>query len=253
LILGNADEVTYLGHDGSAPIFSADLGKAPETRVQEIIHHAAPGCEMINLRKVGTLLTPGQASILAYARAMAFWHQQNGYCSRCGSNNHSARGGHMRVCDQCEQQTFPRIDPAVIMLVEQNNPDDGVCRCLLGRHGGLPNRMYSTLAGFVDPLENLEQAVIREVFEEAGLRVNTPSYMGSQPWPFPASMMLGFRATTDDRKIRIDTNELEHADWFTADQIREFVEVDGPADRFCLPPADSIARLLINQWLSENS
>jgi len=252
LILGNATEVTYLGHDGEAPVFSADLGELSETRVREILQHAAPGCEMVNLRRVGTLLTPDQASILAYARGMAFWHQQHGFCSRCGNKNHSARGGHMRVCDHCEHQTFPRIDPAVIMLIEQNNPADGIPRCLLGRHSGLPKRMYSTLAGFVDPVENLEQAVIREVYEEAGLRVSAPIYLGSQPWPFPASMMFGFRATTNDREIRIDPNELEHADWFTTDQVLQFVEFDGPEEQISLPPIDSIARLLINQWLSEN-
>lgn len=159
----------------------------------------------------------------------------------------------MRFCKACSNEIFPRIDPAVIMLVEQNNPVDGIPRCLLGRHDKLPKRMYSTLAGFVDPVENLEQAVIREVYEEAGLRVINPTYVASQPWPFPASMMFGFRARTDDREIVIDNNELEHAAWFSADEVRSFGEFDGPKTEIALPPKDSIARGLIDTWLAENS
>lgn len=253
LILGNATEVIYLGHDGQAPVFAADLAQLQERRMVEILEHAAPECEMVNLRRIGTLLEPGQASILALARAMAYWHQNHRFCSRCGHETQSKRGGHMRFCKACSNEIFPRIDPAVIMLVEQNNPVDGIPRCLLGRHDKLPKRMYSTLAGFVDPVENLEQAVIREVYEEAGLRVINPTYVASQPWPFPASMMFGFRARTDDREIVIDNNELEHAAWFSADEVRSFGEFDGPKTEIALPPKDSIARGLIDTWLAENS
>ncbi|MGI9319350.1 MAG: NAD(+) diphosphatase [bacterium] len=252
LILGNAAEVIYLGHDDQTPVFAADMAELPEKRLNEILQHAAPGCEMVNLRRIGTLLEPGQASILALARAMAFWHQTHKFCSRCGQESHSKRGGHMRYCEACSNEIFPRIDPAVIMLVEQNDPEDGIARCLLGRHDKLPKRMYSTLAGFVDPVENLEQAVIREVYEEAGLRVSDLSYLASQPWPFPASMMFGFRAKTDDREITIDMDELEDAAWFTAEEIRAFGEFDGSETEIALPPKDSIARVLIDTWLEEN-
>ena len=252
LILANAVEVIYLGHDAQSPVFAADLAQLPEQRLKEILDHASPGCEMVNLRRIGPLLDPGQASVLALARAMAYWHQNHKFCARCGHPSHSKRGGHMRFCEGCHNEIFPRIDPAVIMLVEQNNPEDGVARCLLGRHGRLPKRMYSTLAGFVDPVENLEQAVIREVFEEVGLRVTDPSYVASQPWPFPASMMFGFRVKTDDRQLIIDYNELEDAAWFTAREVRSFGEFDGPDDEIALPPTDSIARVLIDTWLEEN-
>jgi NAD+ diphosphatase len=252
LILANAEEVIYLGHDNQTPVFAADLAQLPERRLMEILHHAAPDCKMINLRSIGPLLDPGQASILALGRALAYWHQNHKFCSRCGQRTHSKRGGHMRFCETCRNEIFPRIDPAVIMLVEQNNPSDGIARCLLGRHDKLPKRMYSTLAGFVDPVENLEQAVVREVFEETGLRVSDPAYLASQPWPFPASMMFGFRVKTDDREIVIDQNELEDAAWFTAQQVRAFGEFNGPETEVALPPKDSIARVLIDTWLAEN-
>ena len=159
----------------------------------------------------------------------------------------------MRYCHHCTRENFPRIDPAVIMLVEQKNPTDGIARCLLGRHEKLPRQMYSTLAGFLDPGESLEQAVIREVYEEAGLRVIDPIYMGSQPWPFPSSMMLGFRARTNDREIVVAVDELEDARWFSRQEVRKFGNHGDPDCQISLPRSDSIARLLIDTWLDEES
>ncbi len=251
LILANAAEVIYLGHADSQPMFAADLEGITEQRLSEILQHAAPGSEMVDLRRIGSLLGPRDGSILAYARGMAYWHQQHGFCSRCGHPTHSRRGGHMRFCGSCDKEIFPRIDPAVIMLVEQNNPADGVARCLLGRHQDLPQQMYSTLAGYLDPGESLEQAVIREVFEEAGLRVFEPAYMASQPWPFPASMMLGFRAKTDDTNIVVALDELEDARWFTRNEVKNFGDFGDSDSPIVLPRADSIARMLIDAWLNE--
>ncbi len=253
LILANAAEVIYLGHDKDQPVFAADLGELSEQRLTEILQHAAPECEMADLRSIGSLLEPKDGSILAYARSLTYWHQQNGFCSRCGHTTHSRRGGHMRYCHHCTRENFPRIDPAVIMLVEQKNPTDGIARCLLGRHEKLPRQMYSTLAGFLDPGESLEQAVIREVYEEAGLRVIDPIYMGSQPWPFPSSMMLGFRARTNDREIVVAVDELEDARWFSRQEVRKFGNHGDPDCQISLPRSDSIARLLIDTWLDEES
>lgn len=253
LILGNATEVVYLGHDDDRPVFAADISGVEKDRAIELIEMASPGSMLVDLRRVGTLLGPNQASTLAFARGMAFWHQRHPYCARCGGRTSSKRGGHMRYCTTCDSEIFPRIDPAVIMLVEQLEPDDGVPRCLLGRHNKLPGSMYSTLAGFVDPLENLEQAVIREVKEEAGLTIEWPHYIASQPWPFPASMMFGFRATTRERRIVIDQNELQHAAWFTADELDQFGEVGDDDAGYILPPKDSIARTLIELWRDESS
>ena len=251
LLLGNAVEVIYLGHDGEVPVFAADLGELAEKELKRILDHAAPGTEMINLRDIGAVLDPVNGSIFAYARGLAFWHQQNGFCARCGNPTHSRRGGHMRYCEYCSKEIFPRIDPAVIMLVEQHDPEDGVARCLLGRSGKWRSRMYSTLAGFVDSGESLEQAVIREVMEEAGLRVFSPVYIASQPWPFPSSLMLGFRARTRDRTITADPEEMEDVGWFSREQLRALSDPPSDQDEILLPPRDSIARLLIDNWLSE--
>ncbi len=164
----------------------------------------------------------------------------------------SHQGGHARRCVNCDKELFPRIDPAVIMLIEQAEPADGIPRCLLGRGTKWEKKMYSTLAGYVDAGESLEQAVIREVQEEAGLRVSTtPTYVASQPWPFPGSIMLGFRAQTHETDISIDPRELVDARWFSREEIRTIGHDSNQKDAIMLPPGDSIARLLIDQWLSE--
>lgn len=251
--LANATEVVYLGHDRQRPVFAADLRDLEEIRVGDLIDHAAPGCRFIDLRRCGALLDNADGSVLAYARALAGWHRNNGYCARCGHATRSSRGGHMRHCDPCGREHFPRIDPAVIMLVELSDPADGVPRCLLGRHTGLPGRIYSTLAGFVDPGETLEQAVAREVREESGITVTDIRYVGSQPWPFPGSLMLGFRATSSDPEPDNSLDELEDVRWFTLPEVRGFAEHGGDGGaRYEFPRGDSIARMLIEQWLQEN-
>jgi NAD+ diphosphatase len=144
----------------------------------------------------------------------------------------------------------PRTDPAVIMLVVRGG-GDRPHQCLLGNNTKMPNGVYSTLAGFVEPGESLEEAVAREVYEEAGVRVTDVTYTGSQPWPFPASIMLGFRATAVTTDIDIDPQELDDARWFTAEDLRTFGEwADDDADRR-LPRKDSIARALIETWLAD--
>ena len=251
LILGNASEVFYLGHQGNHPVFAADLADLTPLRLSEILDHAAPDAKFRELRHVTTLLDKEQASIFAFAKAISYWHQQNLFCGRCGYATYSLRGGHMRSCKNCHKEIFPRIDPAVIMLVEQKHPADGIAKCLLGRHSNLPEQMYSTLAGYVDPGENLEQAVIREVREEAGLDVINPAYIASQPWSFPASMMLGFRAETVQTEINIDDDELEDARWFSREELAAFGEYGDVSAELTLPRKDSIARVLIDMWIRQ--
>lgn len=248
LVLDNAAEIFYLGQRDDRPVFAADLDRLEAKRVAEIIDKVAPNGEFRQLRDITTLLDKEQASICAFAKAIGYWHQQNKFCARCGTATTSLRGGHMRRCDSCHQEIFPRINPAVIMLVEQRNPQDGIAKCLLGRHRNLPQQMYSTLAGYVDPGESLEQAVIREVSEEAGLWVTNPTYIASQPWSFPASMMLGFRAKTDQTEIVIDDHELEDARWFSREQLKSFGEYGDQNSLLTLPRTDSIARVLIDMW-----
>ncbi len=251
--LDNASEIIYLGHDDECALFVIDLTRLDRNQVQTLIDHTTPDCQFIDLRRVSTAVTSEQASLLAYARGLTVWHRNHSFCARCGHRTHARRGGHMRQCGQCGREHFPRIDPAVIMLVVQPGTPRQPSRCLLGRHHRLPGRVYSTLAGYVDPGETLEQAVAREVWEEARVRVSDIRYVASQPWPFPGSLMLGFRASSGDGEPDTSGDELDDARWFTATQVRQFGEygADSGAE-FELPRRDSIARMLIAQWLAEH-
>jgi len=253
LILGNAKEVIYLGHQDDRPVFAADLADLDEKEATRVLHHAAPGTTMVELRQISSTLDPETASLFAYARGLAYWHQQNTFCGRCGGQLRSQQGGHSRGCSQCERELFPRIDPAVIMLIEHKSPIDGVTRCLLGRSTKWEKKVYSTLAGYVDTGESLEQAVVREVQEEAGLKVSSkPIYIASQPWPFPGSVMLGFRAETLESEIKVDKAELSDARWFSRDQLRSIIEGLNNEEGLLLPSQDSIARMLIDSWIAES-
>jgi NAD+ diphosphatase len=213
----------------------------------DLTHHKEPPLAEFgsfeDLRRIGPLLPRDQGSLLAFARAHMTWHKRHLFCGLCGSKTESREGGHVRVCkaEGCEAHCFPRIDPAVIMLIH-----DGNDRVVLGRKKIMQPGQHSILAGFVEPGESLENAVAREVFEEVGLEITDITYHSSQPWPFPANIMLGFtaRATTFD--LTVDYNELEDgAVWFTKDYLRNSPE----NDTFRMPRKDSISRRLLNEWL----
>ena len=196
-----------------------------------------------DLRQVAGLLPPGEASVLAHARGLMHWRTRHRFCGACGALCAPRSAGHVMVCAACNSQHFPRTDPAVIMLVVKGD------RCLLGHSQRFPNTtMYSTLAGFVEPGESLEEAVRREVKEEAGVEVGDVLYHSSQPWPFPSSIMLGFHAEGLTEEIRIDTSELRDARWFSKDQLRNHRALG-----FSLPRVDSIARRLIEDWMEAGS
>ena len=181
-----------------------------------------------------------------------FWgktrHPKNWVCGNCGSATRSRGGGSVLSCTDpdCGREHFPRTDPAVIMLVTREGADGGAC--LLARSPRFFEGMYSTLAGFVDQGESLEEAVIREVKEEAGIDVTDATYMASQPWPFPASLMLGFRARATSIDIAYDADELADAQWFTSADIARFDDIGKR-----LPRTDSIARWLVDTWLAEGT
>jgi len=185
-----------------------------------------------------------QGALLAYARGMLTWHRRHRFCGSCGGATDSAEAGFLRVCrnPECQHHHFPRTDPAVIMLVVDGE------RCLLGRQARWPAGMYSTLAGFVEPGETLEEAVAREVKEESGVSVRRVRYHSSQPWPFPTSLMLGFYAEAASHDIAVNGDELEDARWFERGWLRENDGKNG----FFLPRRDSIARRLVNDWLAED-
>ena len=197
-----------------------------------------------DLREIGPLLSREEAGILAYARAMTTWQARHQYCGRCGSPTESREAGHVMACNNasCGFLSFPRTDPAVIMLIH-----DGGNNCILGRQSVWRTGQHSILAGFVEPGESLEDAVIREVHEEVGIDIADVHYHSSQPWPFPSSIMLGFYGRAKETTLQVDTFELETARWFSRDEIKDCPD----DDTFRLPRTDSISRRLIEDWISE--
>ena len=241
-------EVVFLGLIEERAHFALDL--SPVEGPLEMLRSpalAASGIDgarvrFADLRQVGPRIERREGALLALARAMLFWHARHRFCGLCGSPTRSEEAGHMRRCADpaCNTMHFPRTDPAVIMLVT----DGG--RALLGRNKNFPlPGMYSTLAGFVEPGESLEDAVAREVREETGIEVAAVHYHSSQPWPFPANIMLGFYAAARTTAIAIDYGELEDARWFA----RDWLVSHSDDDSFRMPRLDSIARRLIEDWL----
>ncbi|MBT2386605.1 NAD(+) diphosphatase [Streptomyces sp. ISL-11] len=194
------------------------------------------------LREAGLLLSPRDAGLLVHAVALENWQRLHRFCSRCGERTVVAAAGHIRRCPACGAEHYPRTDPAVIMLV--TDKDD---RALLGRQMHWPEGRFSTLAGFVEPGESIEQAVRREVAEEAGVTVGDVEYVASQPWPFPSSLMLGFMARATSSDIQVDGEEIHEARWFSRAELRAAF-----ASGEVLPPTGiSIAARLLELWYGE--
>ena len=237
-----ASEVALLGINDKTVYFAADVSEYEPEELKSFSRRA----EFIDLRQTGPVMNSQEAARLAYARGIMFWHPAPRYCGVCGSPTENHQGGHVRVCTgaDCERPHFPRTDPAVIMLVTRSGK--GGEACLLARQAAWPERMYSTLAGFVEPGERLEDAVAREVMEESGISVEDVEYRNSQPWPFPASLMVGFRARATSRRMKFGKVGLQDARWFTRDQVQNFEKLG-----YRLPRPDSIARWLVDTWLAE--
>ena len=187
------------------------------------------------------LLSGEEAALYGGARSLVDWHARHRFCAVCGNPSALFRGGWGRKCDSCGSEHFPRVDPVVIMLAECGD------RVLVGRQGGFPPGFFSALAGFVEPGESLEEAVARELFEEAGIRVSDVSYVASQPWPFPSSLMIGARAVTEDPALTLDTTEIEAAMWVDRAEVRAALAGDMGAP-FMAPPPLAIARYLLEDW-----
>lgn len=194
-----------------------------------------------DLRRAAGQLDPEQAGLFAYARALLHWQQRSRHCSQCGAPLTLTRAGHLARCGSCGAEFYPRTDPAVIVLVSDGE------RALLGRQASWPARRYSVLAGFVEPGERLEDAIVREVMEEAGVRVTHSRYVASQPWPFPSALMIGFRAMAEPDEPSFGS-ELEDARWFSPGQLVQAVS----GGELLLSPRISIARRLIEDWLAEH-
>ncbi len=188
-------------------------------------------------------LQPGETATYAAARSLLDWHARHRFCARCGSTTHLFRAGWGRQCDACYTEHFPRVDPVVIMIAEH----DG--RALLGRGKGWPEGRYSALAGFLEPGESVEEAVAREIHEEAGVRVSAVRYVASQPWPFPSSLMIACVAEAEDDAITLDVNELEDAMWVPRELVRAVLA--GEPGPFVAPPAYAIAHTLLTVWAAQ--
>jgi len=224
-------ELIFLGLFRSRPAFALAIGDHGDAPFPEL-------GEFHDLRFLGTVLPPDEANLVAHARALVLWHASQVFCGICGSSTRPEAAGNSRICrtTDCGREIFPRVDPAVIVLVSDAN------RCLLGRQKSWPEGRYSTIAGFVEPGESLEDAVRREVFEETNVRIGAVAYHSSQPWPFPSSLMLGFVATATSSEILLNDSELEDAQWFTRKELRSGFPK--------LPFGISIARRLVDDWIA---
>jgi len=216
------------------------LGAAADGRVWFAVAGALPAAtSAAGLRELGPVLPDDEAGLLVHAIALVNWHAAHPCCARCGARTEIIEAGHVRRCPADGSSHFPRTDPAIIVLITD---DDG--RCLLGRHPAWPANRFSTLAGFVEPGESLEQALRREVHEEVGIEIATTRYAGSQPWPFPSSLMLGFFATAATTEIHVDGAEITEAGWWSRDDLADGVR----AGALAFPGSASIARRLIEAW-----
>ena len=222
------DPQLFLGLDGASPRFSAI--EQPQANAPAIFPLMAA-------------LDADDAPLFAAAMSLARWHSRHRFCANCGNLSDLVRGGWSRRCPSCAAEHFPRVDPVVIMLAEH----DG--RLLLGRQPHYPAGRYSALAGFLEVGENLEAAVAREMFEEAGIRVHDIRYVASQPWPFPSSLMIGCFAQADSDQLTIDRTELDDARWFTREEIAKALS-GSPDTSFQPPPKAAIARTLLERWLA---
>jgi len=227
----DSGDVAYFGVGGPLSAFGVGGPLAAPGGAQD-----GAGLRRAGLREVGTLLSDRDAGLLTHAVALGNWHAVAGFCSRCGAPTEPETAGHSRRCTVDGSEHFPRCDPAVIMVV--TDCDD---RCLLARNAQWPKGRVSVLAGFVEPGESAEQAVAREVHEETGVVVSTVTYAGSQPWPMPHNLMLGFRAEAVGTDITVDAEEIEEAAWYSRADLRAALA----SGELIMPPSLSIPRWLI--------
>ncbi|PZX50820.1 NAD+ diphosphatase [Cereibacter changlensis] len=254
-VLAGGGAPIFLGRNEGRGCFAVDISDwSPEAGAEAVqagffdpsfqTHPALPeSLAFGELRGAMLLLTPREAELAATGKALVQWHRSHGYCSACGAVSAPAMAGWQRVCTVCAAHHFPRTDPVVIMLVTHGN------RALIGRSPGWPEGMYSCLAGFVEPGETIEAAVRREVFEEAGVRVGAVRYLASQPWPFPASLMIGCHGEALTDAITLDPVELEEARWISREEMVTVMAGAHPEVR----PArkGAIAHFLIAAWLAD--
>jgi NAD+ diphosphatase len=230
LLRAPTDEAVFLGVTGDTPFFADDVRGAEPNEGQPA-----------GLREAATELPAEEAALAAYAGSLLAWHRRHHFCANCGQPTETGDAGHERHCPACDAHHFPRTDPVVIVRVTDDQD-----RLLLGRQGRWPEGRFSLLAGFVEPGETLEEAVRREVAEESGVELGEVSYIASQPWPFPSSLMLGFSALAVGGDPAPGDDELAEVRWFEREEVERAARGEG---ELALSPPYSIARRLIDAWL----
>ena len=242
--LEGAGEPVLLGLDGDDARFAVDVSDTPEPAAASFGPGLDPGAgvEFQGLRTAAPNLPAREAAIAAQARGLVGWHERHPFCAACGAGTRPRNGGASRACAGCGAEHFPRTDPVVIVVVARGG------RALLGRSGRFPGNLYSALAGFMEPGESVEEAVRREVAEEAGIEVGAVRYVFSQPWPFPASLMLGCIAEGLSGEITVDPKELEDARWFSRAELVDALA--GRSEVLSVPQPLAIAHHLIRAWLA---
>ncbi|MGY8974393.1 MAG: NAD(+) diphosphatase [Sphingomonadales bacterium] len=223
-------ELCFLGLDEGKACFAAVPPRGDAT----------PRMANPQLWSLMSTLQPDDLAIYGGARSLADWHARHRFCAQCGGDTKLAKGGWQRNCTACEASHFPRTDPVTIMLVEHEG------RLMLGRGLGWPEGRFSALAGFVEPGESIEEGVVREVLEEAGVRVRDVTYVASQPWPFPSQLMIGCHSHADSDELTIDETEMAEVEFFTREQVGAALEGNGP---FVAPPPHAIAHHLLQWWM----
>jgi NAD+ diphosphatase len=228
----------FLGLDGDTAVFALDISEASDP--QNVGPLAGVGY-FRDARTAAQIVSIKDAAIIAQAKAMIDWHQRHGFCPGCGAPTKMMDAGYRRLCGKCKAEHFPRVDPVVIMLATHGEA------CLVGRGKQFPSGMFSALAGFVEPGETIEEAVRRELMEEASVKVGEVTYYATQPWPFPSSLMIGCFAKAENRDVKADENELAEVRWIERVVARELIE-GKQVDGLRVPPAIAIAHHLIKTW-----
>jgi NAD+ diphosphatase len=238
-----AEAITiFLGVEKDAAYFALDVTDGPDPSESGAL--AGLG-SFADLRGIAMEIDPGDAAILAQAKSLIDWHQRHRFCANCGAPTRFADAGYKRQCNGCKAEHFPRTDPVVIMLATRGD------RCLLGRGHRFPKGFYSALAGFIEPGESIEEAVLRELEEEAGIKAANVRYFSTQPWPYPSSLMIGCFAEAISEEIKVDASELAEARWFTHAEITLMLQ--GKLEGCYVPPPLAIAHQLIKAWAEDHA
>ncbi len=234
-LLAEGLDLVFLGEAAERAYFAVNVSAYEEPANVPLLSERGT---FRNLRDVGSSMSQDEGALLAFGRGLFAWHETHGFCPRCGAPSELRDGGHRRQCTSCGASQYPRVDPAVIMLVRRGD------MCLLGHNQRRPAKWFSCFAGFVEIGETLEEAVTREVMEEAGVKVTNVKYYASQPWPFPSSLMLGYHADCPEGDPTPDMEEIIETRWFSKDEIANIDKTE-----FRLPPPDSMARQLMAAWI----